>query len=204
MTTAVSALPAPSSSDLFRSPHFALTCLHPRAWLPTPHCALLPCLHLHNACHPGRGRGGGFSSKTSKVCFAHPRLNEAHADVSVAGAEIYAAGSGVCDLLGLTYVVEELGLPPVQLPVTHFVDNKAAEAFAAGTVKRSKLKHIDCRQEWVKALRNAHIVNVQHCATAINLADFFTKPLSRPRFNELRDKLMISPPAGLFGSSTSN
>jgi len=40
-------------------------------------------------------------------------MTEAHADVGVAGSEIYALGNGLADFLGLTYAVEELGLPPV-------------------------------------------------------------------------------------------
>jgi len=54
-----------------------------------------------------------FTSKTSKCAFAHPAMTEAHADVGVAGSEIYALGNGLADFLGLTYAVEELGLPPV-------------------------------------------------------------------------------------------
>jgi len=135
-----------------------------------------------------------FASKVSKVCFAHSQLTSAHADVSVAACEIYALGSGVCDALGLSYVVEELGLPSIPLPLPFFVDNTTAKCFADGTVQRSKLKHIDCRQCWVTTVRDAKLVHVDHIGTDRNLADFFTKSLPTARFEFLRDQLMMRPP----------
>jgi hypothetical protein len=142
-----------------------------------------------------------YASKHSKVCFAHPRLTEAHADISVAGSEIYALGNGAADFLGLSYVVEELGLPPIPLPLPIQVDNTTAKAFANGTVKRSKIKHIDQRLMFVRALRDADVVDVRHVRTGDNLADFFTKALTPAPFTGLRARLMLAPPADLLGSS---
>jgi len=45
-----------------------------------------------------------YDSKVAKVAFAHPKMQSAHAEVGVAGAEIYALGNGVADFLGLTNV----------------------------------------------------------------------------------------------------
>ena len=70
------------------------------------------------------------------------------------------------------------------------MDNTTAEAFSKGTVKRSKLKHIDCRQEWVKTLRDKNVMYAVHVNTNGNLADLFTKILSAPKFMELRDQMM--------------
>ena len=84
-----------------------------------------------------------YTSKVAKVAFAHPKMRSAHAEVGVAGAEIYALGNGVADFLGLTYVVEELGLPPVSLPFHVGVDNSTAETFAKQSAIRTKLRHID-------------------------------------------------------------
>ena len=44
-------------------------------------------------------------------------------------------------------------------PFTLEVDNETARIFANATAQRSKLKHIDCRQEWVKTLRNKNVYN---------------------------------------------
>jgi len=71
------------------------------------------------------------------------------------------------------------------------MDNTTAEAFCNQTVKRSKLKHIDCRQEWVKCIRDKNIMIAKHVDTKENLADLFTKILDSKTFILLRDQMMI-------------
>ena len=53
------------------------------------------------------------------------------------------------DIMGFGYMVEEMGLP-FTWPVTLEMDNEAARIFTEGGAMKTKLKHIDCRQEWVK------------------------------------------------------
>ena len=57
------------------------------------------------------------------------------------------------------------------------VDNSTAIAFADDSGKRSKMRHIDCRQRWVQALRDHSLVTLQKVDTNDNLADLFTKIL---------------------------
>ena len=115
-------------------------------------------------------------------------------DVSLLGpsgaAEIYGAANATLDCCHLQYVSEEMELP-IPKPIYLQVDNTTAISFAEGTVKRSKLKHIDCRQEWVSALRDKNIALLKHVGTKENLADLGTKPLGGPTFLYLRDKFMF-------------
>ena len=60
----------------------------------------------------------------------------------------------------------------------------------AATAQKTKLKHIDCRQEWVRTLRNKDICNPVHIPTKDNLSDIFTKILSGPEFERLRAMCM--------------
>ncbi len=66
-----------------------------------------------------------FKSKKSKVCFPHSKVQTAHSDISVGASEVYALGSGTSDFMGLSYVVEKLGLPKISLPMNIRVDNTA-------------------------------------------------------------------------------
>ena len=75
------------------------------------------------------------------------------------------------------------------------VDNQAAEIFINDTAFKSKLKHIDCRQEWVKVLRDKSIMIPDHVDTKDNLADLFTKILDKETFTRLRDEIMHPHPA---------
>ena len=119
----------------------------------------------------------------------HPAIGEAHADVSSGAAEVYASGNAANDFLYLSYTAGECGLDFPQ-PLVLQVDNAAAECFINNSAFKSKLKHIDTRQHWVKVLRNREILIPQHVPSADNIADIFTKILSRDIFERLRDRIM--------------
>ena len=104
-------------------------------------------------------------------------------------SEVYAMGNASLELVHLGYCMEEMHIDFPEV-INLQVDNTTAEAFANDTVTKSKLKHIDCRQEWVKAIRDADMFKVTHVDTDHNLADFFTKILPGPKFRQLRDSFM--------------
>ena len=70
------------------------------------------------------------------------------------------------------------------------VDNQAAIIFTKGNAQKTKMKHIDCRLEWVRILHNKNIVKVEHVPTKENLADIFTKILDKSTFEYLRSKIL--------------
>ena len=100
-------------------------------------------------------------SKAMFVTFASPHIGEAHADMSSAGVEIYSVGNATMTIMGLSYAVEEMGMIFL-FPFTLEMDNDAARIFCLGTAHKTKLKHIDCCQEWVKTLRNRDIMTPVH------------------------------------------
>ena len=55
----------------------------------------------------------------------------------------------------------------------------------------TKLRHIDCRQAWVEALRDEHIVKLIKVDTTENLADLNSKLLNVVRFEYLVNKIMV-------------
>ena len=131
-----------------------------------------------------------WGSKVSSVCFAHPDIGEAHADISSGAAEVYAAGNATFEFLHLSYTADEMGIPFPQ-PFTMQIDNKAAIAFSDNSAFKSKLKHIDVRQKWVQTLRNKSIINTVHVPSEENNADMFTKILGVELFTKFRDKIMF-------------
>ena len=106
-----------------------------------------------------------------------------------AAAEVYCAANATFDILALSYIVEEMGME-FKLPAILRMDNAAAEVFTNNTANKTRLKHIDCRQEWVKMLRNKSLVKPLHVPSEDNLADIFTKILPKPAFTSLRDRLL--------------
>ena len=131
-----------------------------------------------------------WQSKASSVAFASPLIGEAHADTSSGAVEIYAAGNATQDIISLSYVVEEMGLD-FPYPFVLELDNMAAKIFADGSAQRSKLKHIDARQEWVRTLRDRRVCTTRHIPTAENIADIFTKILPWKIFLTLRNMILF-------------
>ena len=79
-------------------------------------------------------------------------------------------------------------------PIYLQMDNTACQIFCDGTAFKSKLKHIDARQEWVRALRDKEVLKACHVPSAKNLADIFTKILGAETFRTLRDQMLYSLP----------
>ena len=130
-----------------------------------------------------------WQSKASSVAFACEAIGEAHADMSSGAVEIYAAGNATLDIMGIKYVAEEMGFE-FPTPFVLEMDNNAARTFCHGSALKTKLKHIDCRQEWVKTLRDRNIMLPAYVPSEENLADLFTKILPPALFERLRDQLM--------------
>lgn len=141
-----------------------------------------------------------WASKVSSIAFAHPDIGEAHADTSSGASEIYGAANATYDILHLSYIVDEMGLS-FPKPIKLEMDNTTAEAFIKHTAFKSKLKHIDCRQEWVRVLRNKDILYPVHVDTQLNAADICTKILPVRTFLTLRDMLMTFRPCASSAST---
>ncbi|GKA72165.1 hypothetical protein Tco_0778381 [Tanacetum coccineum] len=70
-----------------------------------------------------------------------------------------------------------------------YCDNKSATALCCNNVQHSREKHIDVRYHFIKEKVENGIVQLYFVRTKYQLADIFTKPLPRERFNFLIEKL---------------
>nr|GEV33627.1 ribonuclease H-like domain-containing protein [Tanacetum cinerariifolium] len=70
-----------------------------------------------------------------------------------------------------------------------YCDNKSAISLCCNNVQYSKAKHIDVRYHFIKEQVENGVVELYFVRTEYQLADIFTKPLPRERFNFLIDKL---------------
>jgi hypothetical protein len=131
-----------------------------------------------------------WASKVQSNCNAAEDL-EAHPELSVAASEVYAAGNATQDAMYLSYVADEMGVVFPKPFVLH-IDNTSAVVFSDATALRTKLRHIDVRQCWIRSLRNKSVVITKYVKSADNLADFLTKiQKSTAVFESLRERLMV-------------
>ncbi|GKA38419.1 retrovirus-related pol polyprotein from transposon TNT 1-94 [Tanacetum coccineum] len=70
-----------------------------------------------------------------------------------------------------------------------YCDNQSAIALCCNNVQHSRAKHIDVRYHFIKEQVENGIVELYFVRTEYQLADIFTKPLPRERFNFLIEKL---------------
>ena len=90
----------------------------------------------------------------------------------------------------LSYVSDELRIS-FPTPVSIGVDNTTAVAYANGTVKRSKIRHIDAQQDWVRAMHNDRICKLWKVDTKENESDLLTKIHEADQFERLHNRCML-------------
>ncbi|GJW76057.1 retrovirus-related pol polyprotein from transposon TNT 1-94 [Tanacetum coccineum] len=73
--------------------------------------------------------------------------------------------------------------------IPRYCDNKSEIALCCNNVQHSRAKHIDVRYRFIKEQVENGIVELYFVRTEYQLADIFTKPLPRERFNFLIEKL---------------
>ncbi|GJT28141.1 retrovirus-related pol polyprotein from transposon TNT 1-94 [Tanacetum coccineum] len=96
----------------------------------------------------------------------------------------YIALSGCCaQILWMRSQLTDYGFQLNKIPL--YCDNKSVIALCCNNVQHSRAKHIDVRYHFIKEQVENGIVELYFVRTEYQLADIFTKPLPRERFNFL-------------------
>nr|GEU50417.1 hypothetical protein [Tanacetum cinerariifolium] len=100
----------------------------------------------------------------------------------------YIALSGCClQILWMHSQLIDYGFQFNKIPL--YCDNKSTIALCYNNVQHSRAKHIDVHYHFIKEQVENGIVELYFIRIEYQLADIFTKPLPRERFNSLIDKL---------------
>ena len=97
------------------------------------------------------------------------------------------------EYIALTYAIQEgmflrqllsdmEGNP--KMTVNLFVDNKGAIDLAKNPVHHQRTKHIDIRYHYIRSLIKDDTVNMQYIPSADNIADMFTKPVTKKNLHK--------------------
>ena len=112
--------------------------------------------------------------------------------ISSAEAEYRAAVLGIQEVCWIRRVIKELKLQNVSKPTNIFIDNKASihmlDNTEEGKVTKGK-KHIEIKRKFI----NEHVNNTVspvYIKSKEQIADVFTKPLSKGPFLYLKKKLL--------------
>ncbi|GJU61318.1 hypothetical protein Tco_1243153 [Tanacetum coccineum] len=107
--------------------------------------------------------------------------------ISSTEAEYIALSVCCSQILWMRSQLTDYGFQLNKIPL--YCDNKSAIALCCNSVQYSRAKYIDIRYHFIKDQVENGIVELYFVRTEYQLADIFTKPLPRERFNFLIDKL---------------
>jgi len=125
---------------------------------------------------------GGAVSWSSKL--------QATVALSTAEAEYVAITRAAQQALWMHSFLGEIGLDQT-LPTTLYCDNASAIALALSTKGHQRAKHIDIRHHYIRERVSDGQITLQHVPSADNIADVFTKALTKA--------LHINNMKGLYG-----
>jgi hypothetical protein len=109
--------------------------------------------------------------------------------LSATEAEYVAMGECAAEAMSIVSTLRDLGLDTTQWIIR--CDNEAAVHVANGSSTRRRLKHIDVKHHFLRDLAKQGTMIIQPVRSKDNLADLFTKPLSRDAHWQLAHNIGI-------------
>ena len=137
----------------------------------------------------GRNRGGGVMYFFGGAVGYYSRLQRTPA-LSTTETELMAMtetakmlrfGQEFMDTIGFEW----------KRPTTLNGDNKAANILAESDTFHDRTKHIQVKYFVIRHWAKKELLKIEYVPTEDNVADIFTKPLARPRFEKLRGWLNV-------------
>ncbi|XP_022024744.1 uncharacterized mitochondrial protein AtMg00810-like [Helianthus annuus] len=107
--------------------------------------------------------------------------------------EYRAMANTAAEIIWLTHLLRELHALPMARP-TLLCDNKSAIFLSQNLVSHKRAKHIDIDYHFMRELVSSGRFYTKFVPSNLQVADIFTKILSRPLFEKLRGLLHIGPP----------
>jgi hypothetical protein len=109
---------------------------------------------------------------------------------STAEAEYVAATAAANQVLWLRKILADLDMEQKKATRVN-VDNQAAIAISNNPIFHGKTKHFKLKYYFLREVQKNEEIQLIYCRTEDQLADILTKPLSKTRFEILRNKIGV-------------
>ena len=109
--------------------------------------------------------------------------------LSTADSEFYAASEGSREAIWFKALLAELGIDVGVVPI--FCDSKCARSIIEDSENRQRVKHIDIKYFFVREQQKLGTLMMMKISGDLQIADIFTKPLPKKRFEMLRRMMGI-------------
>ena len=140
------------------------------------------------SCLDSRKSFTGFCIYFGKALISWKIKRQTIVSKSSAEAEYRSLAATVCELLWISYLLQDFGInSPSHIPL--WCDNKAALHITANPVFHERTKHLDIDCYIVRDQFKKGFIAPQHISSSHQIADIFTKSLSGPQFHYLLSKL---------------
>ncbi|RVW54372.1 Retrovirus-related Pol polyprotein from transposon RE1 [Vitis vinifera] len=117
--------------------------------------------------------------------------------------EYRALATTAAELLWLTHLLHDLKVPISPKPIL-LCDNKSAIFLSSNPVSHKRAKHLDLDYHFLRELVVAGKLRTQYMPSHLQVANLFTKSVSRPLFDFFHTKLHVcsNPTLSLWGGVT--
>uniref|UniRef100_A0A2N9EQQ9 Reverse transcriptase Ty1/copia-type domain-containing protein n=1 Tax=Fagus sylvatica TaxID=28930 RepID=A0A2N9EQQ9_FAGSY len=144
-------------------------------------------------CPDTRRSTTGYCIYLGANCISWASKKQATVSRSSAEAEYRAMASATAELTWLTYLMRDLGISPSTTP-TLFCDNTSALHMTVNPVFHARTKHIELDFHFVREKVAAGAITTRYIPSQAQIADIFTKAVSKDTFHKFRLKLGVLPP----------
>lgn len=111
--------------------------------------------------------------------------------LSTAEAEYTALSFAAREAVWLSHLLTDFDSAPSE-PLLIYEDNAAAICMSKNAEYHNRTKHIDVKTHFIRHQVENNVISVKHLSSSEMLADLFTKPLPRERFQCLRTRSGIT------------
>jgi hypothetical protein len=143
-------------------------------------------------CMDDRKSTSGYSFSMGSTTVAWSTKKQPTVSLSTTEAEYKAVATTTCEAVWLRRILEDLHEQQEQ-PIQLICDNQSVIQMTKNPVFHKKTKHIDIQYHFVRDLVQQGVVEISYCRTEEQVADIFTKALSKEKFFKFRDDLGIFP-----------
>jgi len=137
----------------------------------------------------GRKSTSGYLFRLGQSTVSWSSKKQASVALSSTEAEYISAAYASQEAVWLRQLLDDLGVP-VTHPVVMYEDNQGCIKLASSEKMNARTKHIDIRHHLCDLI-NHDVIEFVYCQTDKMIADALTKPLPRPKFEELRTVMGI-------------
>ena len=154
-------------------------------------------------CKITRRSTGGYCFFWRASLISWSTKRQATVALSSCEAEYMALTQATKESIWLRSLLTSFGLT-CEGPITIKEDNNSAIDLARDPTFHARVKHIDIQHHFVREKVESNEIEVEHIPSRDMIADCLTKPLPRPLFDDLRNRLGVLPLQIEGGCSNSN